>query len=262
MRPPLRQAILPSKADSHPRPKRPSLKFNFSIIELKYNLNYHPCWFRTGRSATPAACRRPRQVYRRVGCRRCPVDSREEIARKVRREVVWRRPPAARDPTPDASGDDGERRHPGGPTGYGTKPGRGRHRKPRRDRRDGPQSPETAGQVRTGRRVAAQAARVGAAGRRPRWGQIYNFPIIFSYVLFLGFRFGHRGSGRGSSGCRTGGESVQREVAGDAVDEVVAGGTDRERGDGARFELRVAGVADDSVGQSLPFGLVGEFEQL
>ena len=52
-------------------------------------------------------------------------------------------------PAPDASGDDGERRHPGGPTGYGTKQGRGRHRKPRQDRRDGPQSPETAGRART-----------------------------------------------------------------------------------------------------------------
>ncbi len=51
-------------------------------------------------------------------------------------------------------------------------------------------------------------------------------------------------------------------MAGHLVDEVVAGGTDGERAGGTGLELRVAGVADHGVGETLAFGLVGEFEQL
>ena len=55
---------------------------------------------------------------------------------------------------------------------------------------------------------------------------------------------------------------VQGQMAGHLVDEVVASGADRECAGSAGFELGVAGVADDGVGESLPLGPVRELEQL
>ena len=68
----------------------------------------------------------------------------------------------------------------------------------------------------------------------------------------------NRGDGFG----RIFGRSVQTQLTGHLVDDVLRAGADRQRRQRPRLQLRVAGVPHQRVRQPLPAGLVGQLLEL